>query len=312
MKKKRIVIAGGSGFIGTALAHDWYSQNGEVVVLTRKPQPRKDGVIEVEWSGEHMGEWMQYLDGAEAVINLTGKNVNCRHTPENIREMTESRVQSVRAIGLALGHVKTPPRVWIQAGAIGYYGNTRDRICDETALNGAGVLADICRQWESAFNTLQVPKTRKVLFRIGFVLGRYGGAMPVLTKLTKWFLGGHVGDGKQYVSWIHLEDLLRMFWGSMDQADLTGTYNAVGPNPVRNDEFMRELRHVLNRPWSPPAPKWAVKLGAKMMGSEADLALDGCRAAPKRLLDAGFQFDFPDLPVALKNVFSPGYAAPKK
>ena len=303
MNKKRIVIAGGSGFIGTALARDWHSQNGEVVVLTRTPRQRDDGIIEAEWTGAQMGEWIKYLDGAEAVINLTGKNIKCRFTPDNLKEMTESRTQSVRAIAIALGHVKVPPRVWIQASAVGYYGNTRDRICDETAPNGGDPLADICRQWEYAFNSMSLPKTRKVMLRIGFVLGRYGGAMPILTKFTKWFLGGQAGNGQQFISWIHLEDLMRMCWGCMDQDNLTGTFNAVAPNPVRNSEFMHELRHVLHRPWSPPAPAFAIKLSSRMMGIEPFLALAGCRVAPKRFTEAGFQFEFPELPAALKAVF---------
>lgn len=301
--KKRIIIAGGSGFIGSVLARDWHAQNGEVVVLTRTPRPRNDGIIEAEWSGAQMGDWIKYLDGADAIINLTGKSVKCRHTPENIRELAESRTQSIRAISIGLTHVQNPPRVWIQASAIGYYGNSKDRICDENSPNGIDPLADVCRQWESSFVSLTLPKTRKVILRIGFVLGRSGGALPVLTRMTKWFLGGATGDGKQFISWIQLDDLLRMFWGSIDQPDVTGTYNAVAPNPVRNEQFMEELRRVLHRPWSPPAPAWAVKLGARIMGVDPSLALAGCRAVPKRFTEAGFEFDYPELPAALNAVF---------
>src|SRR5580704_15574721 len=143
MNKRRIVLAGGSGLIGSALAREWQAQNVEVVVLTRAPRKRDDGVMETRWSGAHIGEWIQYLDGAEAVVNLTGKNIKCRFTPENVMELTESRVESVRAIALALEHVKVPPRVWVQAGAIGFYGDAGDRVCDENSRNGRDMLADI-------------------------------------------------------------------------------------------------------------------------------------------------------------------------
>jgi uncharacterized protein (TIGR01777 family) len=139
------------------------------------------------------------------------------------------------------------------------------------------------------------------MLRIGFVLGREGGALPVLARLTKWFLGGSAGNGKQFISWIHIQDLTRMFSESIGRKDLAGTFNAVGPDPVTNGEFMRELRRALHRPWSPPAPVWAVKLGAQLMGTEPSLALEGCRVVPKRFLEVGFQFQFPELGGALKD-----------
>ena len=302
MNKTRIVIAGGSGFIGSALAREWLGRGGDVVVLTRSPRKRDDSVTEVEWSGAHIGEWIKYLDAAEAVINLAGKNVNCPHTPENARKLMESRVNAVRAIAMALEHVKAPPRIWVQAGAIGYYGNAEERLCDETSPNGMDALADICRQWEYAFNTALAPKTRKVLLRIGVVLGREGGALPVLARLTKWFLGGSAGNGQQFMSWIQIKDLMRIFGESIARQNLMGTFNAVAPNAVRNKDFMRELRQTLHRPWSPPAPAWAVRMGARLMKTEPSLALAGCRVVPKRLAEAGFQFQFPELGPALKGI----------
>ena len=302
MNRTRIVLAGGSGFIGSALARECLGKYGEVAVLTRSPRQRDDGIQEVEWNGEHLGEWIKILDGADAVVNLTGKNINCRHTEENVRALVESRVKSVRAIAAALEHVKTPPGVWVQASAIGYYGNAGERICDESSPNGSDTLSDICRQWEYAFNSASAPKTRKVLLRIGVVLGREGGALPVLVRLTKWFLGGSVGGGKQFISWIHLKDLMQMFNESLARADLSGTFNAVSPNPVRNREFMRELRRVLHRPWSPPAPAWAIKMGSRFMNTEPSLALDSCRVAPKRFAEKSFSFQFPELNTALKNI----------
>jgi uncharacterized protein (TIGR01777 family) len=302
-EKRRVILAGGSGFIGQSLAKELLARKYEVVLLTRTPRGRTDGVIETEWSGEHVGEWIKFLDGAEAVVNLAGKNINCPHTPENLRELAESRVNSVRAIELSFSHVKNPPRVWVQAGAIGFYGDHGDFLCDENTLNGSDNLAGICRQWEDAFRSVDLPKTRKVLLRIGFVLGRDGGALPVLSKLARRFFGGSAGNGRQYISWIHLQDLTRMFVDSIENENLSGTFNAVAPNPVTNAEFMRELRHRLHRPWSPPAPGWAVKLGARLMKSEPSLALSGCRVTPKRFREAGFKFRFSDLDAALKDIY---------
>jgi uncharacterized protein (TIGR01777 family) len=301
---KRIVLAGGSGFLGNALTKCFVQRDYEVVVLTRSPRGRADGVKEIEWDGEHVGEWMKSLDGAEAVVNLTGKNINCPHTPENLKELAGSRMNSVRAIASAIEFITQPPCVWAQAGAIGFYGDQKEKICDENSTAGSDALADICKQWENAFDAVKIPKTRKVLLRIGFVLGRDGGALPVLEKLTKCFLGGRVGSGKQFVSWIHTTDLSRMFLEIIENEKLSGTFNAVAPNPVTNKNFMCELRRASHRPWSPPAPEWAVKFGSRLMKSEPSLALAGCHCVPKRFLEAGFQFQFPDLRDALKNLYS--------
>ncbi len=303
MSKKRIVLAGGSGFLGRALATEWLARDCEVVVLTRSPRARNDGVKEILWDGKNSGDWVQSLDGAEAVVNLAGRSIQCRYTPENLRELVASRVDSVLAIAAAIGRAAQPPRVWVQAGAVGFYGDSKDHLCDETSPAGNDALAGICQPWEAAFNSASAPKTRRVLLRIGFVLGRDGGALPVLAGLAKWFLGGTVGGGEQFISWIHVGDLSRMFIEAVERDELAGTFNAVGPNPVTNRDFMRELRRALHRPWSPPAPAWAVKVGSRLMGTEPSLALAGCRVAPRRFLEAGFKFQFPELPGALKNLF---------
>ena len=302
MNPKRIILAGGSGFIGTALAHELIRRGHEVIVLTRSPRKRTDGVREVAWDGIKLGEWVPCLDGAEAVVNLTGKNINCPHTPDNLREITASRVDSVHVLAAALSQVKAPPRVWLQASATGFYGDTKDRLCEETSPNGTDALSAICRDWENAFAGANLPGTRKVTLRIGFVLGRESGALPVLARLTKLFLGGAVGSGRQYISWIHLADLVQMFVAAIENQNLSGTFNAVAPNPVTNAEFMRELRRALHRPWSPPAPEFAVRLGARLMGSEPSLALVSQRCAPKRFAEAGFGFQYPQLAPALTDL----------
>ncbi len=304
MNQKRVVLAGGSGFIGQTLARELLRQNWEVVVLTRNLREREDDSIrEVEWDGENVGEWIQCLDGAEAVINLAGRNINCRHTPENLREILESRVNPVRAIAAGIVHVQRPPRLWLQAGAVGFYGNRHDEWCNERTSNGPRRLAEVCRRWEETFFSANAPKTRRILFRIGIVLGSDGGALPILANYTRWFLGGAAGSGRQYISWIHLADMNQMFIEAIEREELAGTFNATAPNPVTNAEFMRELRRALHRPWSPPALEWAVRLGSWLMQSDPSLALAGCRCVPKRFLESGFQFQFSELCAALRDIY---------
>ena len=305
MNKQRIVLAGGSGFIGQTFARELLQQGHEVFVLTRALRERDDdGIQEVEWDTEHIGEWIQCLEGADVVVNLAGRNINCRHTPENLREILESRVNSVRAIAEGIQHVKHPPRLWLQAGATGFYGNRHDEWCNERTSCGPGRLAEISRRWEEAFFSAAAPRTRRILFRIGIVLGPDGGALSVLANYVKWFLGGRVGSGRQYVSWIHIADLIRLFQRAMVFDNyLVGTYNAVAPNPATNAEFMRALRQAMYRPWSPPVPAWAVKLSCRLTQNEASLALDGCRCAPKRFVESGFEYKFPQLRDALNDIF---------
>jgi uncharacterized protein (TIGR01777 family) len=305
MNKNRVVLAGGSGFLGQALARELLRRNYEVVVLTRALRERDedDKVKEVEWDGENAGDWIKCLDGAQAVVNLAGCNINCRHTPDNLREITESRVNPVQAIDGAICYVKRPPRVWVQAGAVGFYGHGRDQWCDETAPHGRDPLAEVCRLWEKAFHEAASLHTRRVLFRIGPVLGPDGGMLPMLANLTRWFLGGAAGNGKQYISWIHLADLIQMFLQAIEPENfLTGTYNAVAPNPATNAEFMRALRRNYYRPWCPPVPALAIKVVSRLIQTEPSLILNGCRCMPKRFLESGFEYQFPDLRGALKNI----------
>lgn len=300
---RRIILAGGSGFVGQALAPVLVAKGYHVVVLGRSAAHRKDGVDYLQWDGKTVGNWSSALEGAEAVINLTGKNINCRHTPEHRQEITRSRVDSVRVLGEAIANCTTPPKVFVQASGVGYYGDTGDQAVDEDAPPGSDFPAEVCRQWEGAFNALDLRATRKVVLRLGVVLGRDGGALPVLEKLTRWFLGGTVGNGRQFLSWIHLADLIQMFVSAIEQPELTGVFNATAPAAVINREFMRELRRALHRPWSPPVPAPFVRAGAWLTGSEGDLALLSSRCAPRRFLEHRFQFQFPTLREAFANLY---------
>jgi hypothetical protein len=271
-------------------------------VLTRAPSHQEGPIRHVYWDGRKIDEWIKELDGARAIVNLTGKNVNCRQIPQNRHEIIASRVNSVRVLGEAISRCTEAPQVFVQASGIAIYGDAGDRWCDESAPIGTGFLADVSRQWEAAFDQVLDSNTRKVLLRIGPVLGPNGGLLEPLARLTKFFLGGHVGSGRQYLSWIHIVDLLRMFLFTIERNDIMGVFNAVAPNPVTNAEFMRDLRHVLHRPWSPPVPGFAAKIGAWIIGTDAALALTGQRCAPKYFLEKKFLFKFPELHKALDNI----------
>lgn len=309
MTAGRIILAGGSGFLGRSLAGYLTRRGREVWVLTRAPRAGRGPAREAAWDGKTVGEWARLLEGAEAVFNLAGRSVNCRYTRANRREIVASRVNSVGALGEAILRCERPPGVLVQAASAAVYGDAGARICDEDAPPGSGFSAETCVRWESAFDLLALPSTRKVLLRIGFVLGREGGALSTLAKLTRAYLGGTVGTGRQYVSWLHAEDMNRIFlWAVERGAAAAGTYNATGPAPVTNAEFMEALRRALRRPWSPPVPVWAVRLGAALMRTEAELALTGRRCLPERLIEENFKFLYTSLDEALRDLFARGLA----
>jgi uncharacterized protein (TIGR01777 family) len=301
--KPRVVIAGGSGFLGQALAKALLGKGYDVVILSRGAPREGSGIRQLHWDGKTVGDWSQAIDGAKAVVNLTGRSVNCRHTPQNRCEIMESRVDSVRVLGEAIGRGNRPPEVFVQASSLAIYGDPADRWCDEDAPHATGFSEEVCERWEGEFQKVQAPGMRKVIMRIGIVLDHDQGALPVLARLTRFFLGGRVGNGRQYVSWIHIADLTRMFLEAIERPELSGVFNATGPNPATNAEFMRELRHALHRPWSPPVPAWATRIGAFFMRTEPSLALTGRRCRPKRFLENGFQFEFPDLRGALDDLY---------
>ncbi|HYE13607.1 MAG TPA: TIGR01777 family oxidoreductase [Pyrinomonadaceae bacterium] len=307
MSKGRVVVAGGSGFLGRSLTEELLKTGREVVVLTRSARGKRlpAGARAVEWDGRTLGPWARELEGAEAVVNLAGRSVNCRYTARNRREIVESRVNSVEALGRAARACSSPPAVFVQAASLAIYGDAGARVCDETAPAGHGFPAEVCLRWEHAFNSLDLPATRKVLLRVGFALGRGGGALQTLARLARFYLGGTVGEGRQYVSWLHVKDFNRIVLWCIERADAEGVFNATGPCPVTNAEFMCELRSALRRPWSPRTPAWAVRVGAFLMRTEAELALAGRRCIPERLVERNFKFLYTNLEAALADIFTP-------
>jgi uncharacterized protein (TIGR01777 family) len=304
VSKGRVVLAGGSGFLGRALAEAFGRAGYEPVVLTRRFKKSRSRVRQVVWDGRTTGAWARELEGAAAVVNLAGRSVDCRHTPQHRREIVESRVNSVEALGRAIRSCEGPPKVLVQAASLAVYGDAGRRVCGEDAPAGQGFPVEVCLRWEQTFNSLELPATRKVLLRVGFVLGRDGGALPRLSRLSRLHLGGTVGEGHQYISWLHVRDFCRLVLWCVEREGAAGLYNATGPCPVTNAEFMCELRCALKRPWSPRVPAWLVRLGAFVLRTEPDLALEGRRCIPERLVEEHFKFLYTNLESALADLLT--------
>lgn len=296
----RIVLAGGTGFLGKRLQRALTSAGYDVTVLTRRPWPVAAAGRTVGWDPQKFGLWTKELEGAYAVINLSGRHVNCRYNKTNRTEILKSRTNSVRALAEAIRRCATPPEVWVQAGSLVFHGDAGPLWCDESAPAGTGFGAEVCRKWEETFFKAQLPATvRRVLLRIGFVLGNDGGALPVLARLAKYFAGAPAGNGNQFVSWLHAHDMDRIFLHALTETSLSGIVQACTAGAVTNAEFMSELRNLYHRPWLPPLPSLLVRAAAWCLNSHGSLALTGRRGLPGRLMETGFRFDYPALGPAL-------------
>lgn len=277
----------------------WH-RGAEVIVLTRSPKGQHNGADrrEVAWDGESAGEWVQELEGATAIINLSGASLMNKWTPERRQAILSSRVKSTAAIGTALLGLRNPPRAWINASAIGYYGDRQDEPLAESARPGDGFLPEVCQKWEHACLSVDLPEVTQTVIRTGLVLGREDGLLPVLRSLTTLGLGGAAGSGEQWMSWIHIDDLVQLYMWAI-QAGLEGAINATAPTPVRNSEFMAEMRRQIGRPPVPRAPAFLIKFISGLIGKEGSLLLEGQRVFPVIAEANGFKFAFPRLEAAL-------------
>ncbi|MGI4789422.1 MAG: TIGR01777 family oxidoreductase [Janthinobacterium lividum] len=303
----KIVMSGGSGQVGTVLARAFHERGDEVIVLSRTPTQQPWKVI--AWDAETLGDWTQSLEGAEAVINLAGRSVNCRYTPANRRSIIDSRVQSTRAVGEAIAQTAIPPHVWLQASTATIYSHRYDAPNDDlTGVLGGNELdlpdtwrfsLDVARRWEEALAGAHTPRTRKVALRSAMVMSPdSGGVFDTLLRLVRHGLGGRVGSGRQYVSWIHDTDFVRSVQWLIEHSDLDGPVNLASPNPLAYRDFMRALRAGWGIKFGLPATEWMVEIGTRILQTESELALKSRRVTPKRLLDSGFAFQFPEWPEA--------------
>ncbi|HWM91263.1 MAG TPA: TIGR01777 family oxidoreductase [Thermoanaerobaculia bacterium] len=301
----KIVIPGGTGQVGTLLARAFHGDGHEVVVLSRRPQAMPWRVV--RWGS--LGE----IDGADVVINLAGRSVNCRYTKKNRDEILQSRVSTVQAVGRAILAAKRPPAVWLQASTATLYAHRYDAPNDETSglIGGSEPDApdswrfsiDVAMAWERALDEAPTPNTRKVKLRSAVVLSPDpGGIFETLLTLVRRGLGGTAGDGRQYVSWIHEADFIRAIYWLIDRPHLEGVVNLAAPNPLPNKKFMAGLRQAWGTPIGLPAAKWMLEIGAFFLGTETELVLKSRRVVPGRLLADRFSFKYPEWTAAAKEL----------
>ncbi|MEM1180957.1 MAG: DUF1731 domain-containing protein [Acidobacteriota bacterium] len=303
---RRIVIAGGSGFLGLNLARALVSEGFSVDILARsRPRSMEPGWRFVQWDGRTPGEWCATLDGAAGLVNLAGRTVDCIKTPDHCDEILRSRVESTRVLGQALRRVDRPPPVWVQMSTAHRYGDSVEVVCSEDSAFGLGLAPQVGEAWEEAHAEAMLPDMRSVVVRTSFVLGRSGGALSRLALLARLSLGGKVGHGKQGISWIHERDMDRLFLRALTDPEMEGAYLATAPNPVSNADFMRTLRRALRMPIGLPAFAWMVQLAAPLLlRTDPDLALYGRYCVSERLESEGFEFSFPDLASALADLYA--------
>jgi uncharacterized protein (TIGR01777 family) len=303
--KKKIVIAGASGFIGTVLIKSLLQKDFEIIALSRYPQKydkKGRNVNYVYWNTSQSGKWLEYLDGAEAVINLVGERIaGGVWTKKKKNRIVQSRLNSALAIARAIESIPKKPKFVIQASAIGYYGSRGDQILDESVSSGHGFLADLTKQWEGAISIVEQQNVRLVILRIGIVLGKKGGFLSPIKLQTLLYLGGYFGDGKQWLSWIHVDDIARIIQFILNDPESGGVFNVCAPEPVQSKALFKSVGKELNRPvWLKfPAPVLRLLLGE--MANELFLASQ--RVVPKRLVEAGFQFKYPRLDTAFAEIF---------
>ena len=308
---KRMILAGGSGFLGKALSRHFQRPDWELVCLMRQKVGAApvSGVREVLWDGVTLGDWVAQLNGADVLINLAGRSVDCRYHAHNRREIMNSRVNPTRLLGQAIRQCAAPPSVWLNASTATIYRHSLDRPMDESGEIGATPAArdefsvSVAQAWEQALFDTPTPLTRRVALRTAMVLGSgRNSVLPVLLRLARWGLGGTMGSGKQYVSWIHERDFCRAIEWIIDHHELAGPINLAAPQPLPNREMMRALRKAVGAPFGLPATDWMLEIGAFFLRTETELILKSRRVVPGRLLAGSFAFEFSNFPEAVADL----------
>ncbi|CAM3858727.1 TIGR01777 family oxidoreductase [Mucilaginibacter galii] len=305
MQYHKVVLAGGNGYLGKVLAQYYKELASEVIILSRKPASAINNITTIVWDGKTEGDWVKALESADLLINLCGKNVNCRYTPQNKQEIISSRIVPTTLLGKVIAGLSRAPKLWINVTSATIYRHAEDHAQDEaTGEIGYGFSIDVCKQWEQTFFDTVTPDTRKVALRMGIVLGHSDGVFPRLLNLVKLGMGGKQGDGEQYVAWVHEHDVARITDWLMQNTDIDGVINCTAPEAVKNHELMRLIRRAYGIPVGLPAPQWLLEIGAMVIGTETELILKSRWVAPKRLLDAGFRFQFPQAQHAIHDILS--------
>jgi uncharacterized protein (TIGR01777 family) len=300
----RVVITGATGLIGSQLVQHLDKKNYFITVLSRNPQNAKfSNTVNVHyWDGETLGDWVSILESADAVINLAGENIGSgRWTNVKKQKILESRIKSGKILTAAFKSVQTPPRLLIQSSAIGIYGTSLDEVFDEDSQLGWDWLAQIGKAWEGSTVDVEALGVRRVVVRTGVVLDKNGGAFPLIYLPFQYYIGGKLGSGQQWVSWIHLQDVIRAVESILEDESIVGVINLTSPNPVTNAEFGKTIAMVTGRPYWLPVPGFALRF---LLGEQSILVLKGQNVLPKKLLDQKFEFQYPLLPGALRSVLT--------
>lgn len=305
MKYNKIVLAGGNGYLGGVLAKHFSSIADEVIILSRKPKAIEGNIKTILWDGKTEGNWVNNLNGASLMVNLCGKNVNCRYNDKNRQEIINSRVLPTNLLNRVIEQLERPPLLWINITSATIYRHAEDQAQDEiTGEIGYGFSIDVCKIWEETFFQVTNPKTRKIALRLGIVLGRKDGAFPRLLNLVKLGMGGKQGDGMQYVSWIHEQDVALSIEWLLDQKEIKGIVNCTAPDAIKNNELMKSLRKAYGVPFGLPAPAWLLEIGAKIIGTETELILKSRWVKPSVLLNSGFKFQYGFIDNAIHDILS--------
>lgn len=299
---KKLVIAGGNGFLGGILTKYFQNKVDEIVILTRHSKEPIQNIRHVIWDAKSIGDWCQELNSCTVLINLTGKNVNCRYTERNKSEILNSRLDATRILGEAIRQTENPPKLWLQASSSTIY-NHSYKPNDENSNNiGDDFSMTVCKEWERTFWEEFCLHTKKIAMRISIVLGNEGGAFPYMRALTRFGLGGKQGDGNQMISWIHAMDFIKVIEWLIREGRTNSVYNVCSPQPQANKEFIRQMRHAANVTVGLPTPTWLLSIGAMLMQTEPELILKSRYVYPGNLLKEGFQFQYPTLEQALNNL----------
>lgn len=303
---KKIILFAANGFIGESIIEYVNEQSKDYHVIAVSRRPIKNLPLTAEqviWDGKTKGAWTTYLEGADLVINLAGKSVNCRYTKKNKAEIFASRLDSTRIIGEAIRDCKQKPGCWINIASATIYEHSLETAnTEEKGLIGKGFSVNVCRAWEKQFFAFKDLPVRQVLLRSTIVLGKKGGVYPVLKRLSRFGLGGRMGSGNQLISWIHIHDFCKALFFIFEKEQSFGIYNIGSPNPVKNEIFQKELRKSLNICCSVNQPIWMLKLGAMLIGTETELILKSRYVFPQNLINDSFEFEYPDIKSCLENL----------
>ncbi|MDO6853396.1 hypothetical protein JM80_0008 [Cellulophaga sp. RHA_52] len=291
----KLVIAGGTGFLGNELLDFYASKFTAIVVLTRSKPYQTKNINYVQWDAKTIGPWHTCLNNADVLINLTGKSVDCRFTKKNKELILNSRIDSTLALGKAINLVDTPPKVWLNASSAAISHPNKEE-------NGEDFMLDVGLAWEKAFGSIKNYNTRKVALRISLVFGKNGGALVPLKKIAQFGLGGKQGNGNQMVSWVHIKDFVSITNFAIENSKIIGPIVVAAPDAKSNKKLMASIRKTLKVPFGLPAFAWMLKIGGFIIGTEPSLILNSMNVYPEKLLKNGFKFKYATLEAALKNL----------